>query len=165
MQVLGCGWRICLRCRLFSSGAGEVCLFGYLALWTKQGLFGRYWLLCPLALSSWSLVWTHLRHNQLAHHKLSDKGIRIAHLSDVHVSPVMRAVDVQLCFEKMLRQNPDLVLLTGDLLMPFSEQPEEHQYLIEQLSSLKLPTYACLGNEDLPVRDAFVQGQRQAFEF
>ena len=98
-----------------------------------------------------------MRHNQISHYQLSHRGIRIAHLSDVHVSPVMRAVDVKVCFEKMLSQNPDILLLTGDLLMPFSEQPQEHRYLIEQLKAVGIPKYACLGNHDLPVRDEFVQ--------
>ena len=133
------------------------------AIWAQGDLFWPgSWLILPFMLSLWSLLWTHLRHNQISHYQLSDRGVRIAHLSDIHVSPVMRAQDVKVCFEKMLSQNPDVLLLTGDLLMPFSEQPEEHRYLMEQLKAVSIPKYACLGNHDLPVRDEFVQELEEA---
>ncbi|MBM74145.1 MAG: hypothetical protein CMK59_01985 [Proteobacteria bacterium] len=138
--------------------------WGGLLVWIPVALLAQKnifwpaeWCFLPLLLSAWSLIWTHLHHNQVSRHRLGNNGVKLAHLSDIHVSPVMRDSDLKECIEHTMKEDPDLLLLTGDLLMPFSEGPEEHRYLIEQLRDLNIPIYACLGNHDLPVKDAFVK--------
>jgi predicted MPP superfamily phosphohydrolase len=68
--------------------------------------------------------------------------------------------DVRAVVERAAALSPDLVLITGDHLMPFSE--EEHGYLVEELAKLPVPVVACLGNHDLPVADRLAAEFRQA---
>ena len=49
------------------------------------------------------------------------------------------------------QEQPDLVAITGDLLMPFSEG--NHSYLLEAISLLEAPVFVVPGNHDLPVAD------------
>ena len=71
-------------------------------------------------------------------------GLRIAHLSDFHLgvpSPGSRALDRAV--EWVCERNPDLVLLTGDLLA----RPGGAERLRELIDRLP-PVYAVLGNHD-----------------
>jgi predicted MPP superfamily phosphohydrolase len=128
----------------------------YAYLYEEHLFWPSSWLIIVVLLSLWSFIWTHLRHNQRAHYILGDRGVRIIQLSDIHVSPVMRASDLRQTLQVVSDYNPDLLLLTGDLLMPFSEKEEEHQFLIEQLAELELPIFSCMGNHDLPVQETFI---------
>lgn len=128
------------------------------ALWTGANLL---WpgslLLLPLALSTWGWAWTHLG-NRTRVHPLRVPGLptplRVVHLSDIHVSPTMRRADMDRLVAETNRLEPDLVVVTGDLVMPFSEQ--DHDYLIDGIAALRAPTYVCLGNHDLPIEDTLV---------
>jgi 3',5'-cyclic AMP phosphodiesterase CpdA len=89
----------------------------------------------------------------------------IAHISDTHIkTPGKKAygrVDtakmLQRCVQHLLqlRPQPDLVVLTGDLVV--LGQPEEYAHLQQLLSPLHLPLVVVPGNHD--ARDAM----RQAF--
>jgi uncharacterized protein len=71
-------------------------------------------------------------------------GFRIAHLADFHLgfpSPGLRAIDRAV--EWVSERNPDLVLLTGDLLA----RPRGAERLRELIDRLP-PVYAVLGNHD-----------------
>jgi predicted MPP superfamily phosphohydrolase len=111
-------------------------------------------LLLPLGLAMWGWAWTHLGH-RVRTHRVDITGlpgeVRIAHLSDLHASPTMRAQDLQAVVRETNALRPDLVVVTGDLVMPFSEA--EHGFLIEALASVDAPTFVCLGNHDLPVAE------------
>jgi uncharacterized protein len=79
-------------------------------------------------------------------------GLRIAHLADFHLgvpSPGVRAVERAV--DWVAEQQPDLVVLTGDLLAR-PEGAERLRRLIERLP----PVYAVLGNHDFAdSRDPF----------
>lgn len=116
------------------------------------------WLLLPLALSLWGAFWTYTRGEVVRRHPiplapLADREIRLVHLSDLHVGPTMRAADLARLFEQVNALSPDLVVITGDLLMPYSEA--EHGFLLELLPRLRSPVLACPGNHDLPVLETF----------
>jgi uncharacterized protein len=71
-------------------------------------------------------------------------GLRIAHLSDFHLgvpSPAVRAID--LAVEWIAERQPDLVLVTGDLLA----RPPGAERLRAVIDRLP-PVYAVLGNHD-----------------
>lgn len=80
------------------------------------------------------------------------EGLRIGHLSDFHLgvpSPANRAVDRAV--DWVVERQPDLVVLTGDLLAR-PEGDERLRALIERLP----PVYAVLGNHDFAdSRDPF----------
>jgi predicted MPP superfamily phosphohydrolase len=122
------------------------------AAWTGASLL---WpgpiVLVPAGLALWGWAWTALgdrdRENTVP---LSlPRPVRVAHLSDIHVSPTMRARDMHALVTRTNTLRPDVVVVTGDLVMPFSE--DAHDYLIEGLARLDAPTFVCLGNHDLPI--------------
>ncbi len=123
-------------------------------------------LLPPLLLTVWGTIWTYARANRVARLRLSIPGLegrlRVAHLSDVHASPTMTGPHLREMVRRVNAEQPDLVVVTGDLLMPYSEL--HHAYLLEALAGLRAPTFACAGNHDLPVletlrRELALQGQ------
>jgi len=120
------------------------------AFLTGRSLFWPGWLLLlPAGLATWGCAWTVLRRDHLAHHALPGPGLRIVHLSDLHVSPVMTRADMLRLIALVEAQSPDLVAVTGDLVMPFSEQ--NHAFLIETLAMITAPVLCCMGNHDLPI--------------
>jgi hypothetical protein len=111
-------------------------------------------LVLPLALAVWGTCWTALRRFQLRRLDLAVSGegsVRVVQLSDLHASPIMRGHELRALVAQVARLEPDLVVVTGDLLMPFSEQ--EHGWLLDALARLRrlCPVVACPGNHDLPV--------------
>ena len=63
--------------------------------------------------------------------------ITVVHLSDIHASPCMTGPDLADMVERTNALSPDLVVMTGDFVMPFSEA--HHSYLIEALAKLSAP--------------------------
>jgi uncharacterized protein len=112
--------------------------------------------LFTLLLSIWSVLWTYLHQNKVVRVHLSSTGVRIVHLSDLHVSPIMTESDMRTIVEKTNLLRPDLVMITGDLVMPFSE--ENHAFLLTSLQKLEAPVFCCMGNHDLPIQRALVEG-------
>ncbi len=98
---------------------------------------------------AWGLYeasWVRLEELPVALPRIPDElaGLRVAHLSDFHLgvpSPASRAVDRAV--EWVIEREPDLVLVTGDLLAR-PEGDERLRTLIERLP----PVYAVLGNHD-----------------
>jgi predicted MPP superfamily phosphohydrolase len=72
----------------------------------------------------------------------------------------MLRADIRELARRVTELKPDLVAVTGDHVMPFSEQ--EHGFLVEELAAMGLPTVACLGNHDLPVAARLVDEFRAA---
>jgi predicted MPP superfamily phosphohydrolase len=111
-------------------------------------------LVLPAGLALWGWAWTRLGE-RTREHVVAVPGlpapVRIVQLSDIHVSPTMRRVDLFALVDRVNALAPDLVVVTGDHVMPFSER--HHAFLLEGLARLKAPTFACLGNHDLPIAD------------
>lgn len=78
------------------------------------------------------------------------KGKRIVQLSDVHLRPSFNKGFIENILEKVKQQDPDLIVLTGDLvqasLSDFIDVPIRK--LCEGLSSIA-PTYMVTGNHDI----------------
>lgn len=110
-----------------------------------------WWLLISIFLSIWGTTWTYLRNEQISSISIGQNGIRLVQLSDIHVSPVMRRSDMQRLIAKVNALKPDIVAITGDFVMPFSEK--EHDFLLETLALLNAPCFCCMGNHDLPIAE------------
>ncbi len=82
------------------------------------------------------------------------RGLRIAHLSDFHLGvPGRGAHAVEQAAEWVAQQQPDLTLISGDLLTRRSGEP-----LLRRVVSALPNCYAILGNHDLAIsRDPFVE--------
>jgi predicted MPP superfamily phosphohydrolase len=117
-------------------------------------LWPGHWLWIPTLLAAWGTAWTFLRHQSLRVMRIGEgsDGIRIVHLSDIHASPCMTGRDLDDLVRRTNALEPDLVLMTGDFVMPFSEA--HHSYLVDALAGLQSPSYACPGNHDLPVLES-----------
>ena len=94
------GWRMPIAygsqlCYAFAIwGWPVVGLYLCYAVVTGSSLWPHYWLLIPLILSVWSTVWTYLRLEEVMTHDKGNTGIRLVHISDIHVSPTMQRNDV-----------------------------------------------------------------------
>jgi uncharacterized protein len=76
------------------------------------------------------------------------RGLRILHLSDFHVSPVVPFSLIENSVELGLEAKPDVICLTGDFVTdatPFNET--EYARILQRLSSAA-PAFATLGNHD-----------------
>lgn len=127
--------------------------------WMLDAPLWQPWLLIlALGLSLWGSTWVYWRRYQVRIVPVGQLGIRVLQLSDLHVSPVMRAVDMNELIDKSLALKPDVIVITGDMVMPFSE--DTHDFLLDALKPVPVPIICCLGNHDLPIENILVQELR-----
>ena len=107
------------------------------------------WLLLPLALALWGSAWTWLQAWRVRRWRVAGAP-RIVHLSDLHAGPCTPAAEIDALVARAEALRPDLVLITGDLVMPFSEAPEAHRFLVEAIGRIRPPVLACPDNHDQP---------------
>jgi predicted MPP superfamily phosphohydrolase len=76
------------------------------------------------------------------------RRVRILHLSDLHVSPVVPCSLIEAAVNLGLESKPDVICLTGDFVTdaaPFNQA--DYSRILARLSSAA-PTFAVLGNHD-----------------
>ena len=74
------------------------------------------------------------------------EGLRILHLSDLHVGPYIDLLDVEGLVARAAVLEPDLVVVTGDICDHLPDYLATLQRI--ELLSPRLGTYACLGNHE-----------------
>ncbi len=91
----------------------------------------------------------HVRRLQLSFENLpaSFKGLKIVQISDIHSGSFNNKIAVQKGVDKILKENADLILFTGDLVN--DRAVEMHDYM-DVFNQLKAPmgVYSTLGNHD-----------------
>lgn len=77
----------------------------------------------------------------------SFRGLKIAHISDIHSGSFTDKIAVLKGVEKIMHEQPDLILFTGDLV---NNKYEEMNDYMDVFSRLKAPmgVYSILGNHD-----------------
>jgi predicted MPP superfamily phosphohydrolase len=77
----------------------------------------------------------------------SFKGLKILHISDIHSGSFTDKAAVTLGVEKALKEKPDLILFTGDLV---NDRATEMENYMDVFSRLKAPmgVFSTLGNHD-----------------
>lgn len=77
----------------------------------------------------------------------SFKGLKIVHISDIHSGSFLDHKAVELGVKKIMEQEADLILFTGDLV---NDRATEMEHFKELFSRLKAPmgVYSTLGNHD-----------------
>jgi predicted MPP superfamily phosphohydrolase len=77
----------------------------------------------------------------------SFKGMKIVHISDIHSGSFMDKEAVEKGVKKILKEKPDMILFTGDLV---NDRATEMTDYIEVFSKLNAPlgVYSTLGNHD-----------------
>ncbi len=83
---------------------------------------------------------------------LSDKSIRIIQFSDTHISEFFDVDNLHKIVKKINKENPDIVVFTGDLLEQYNEYENRDNIheIWEVLSEINAPLgkYAVYGNHD-----------------
>jgi hypothetical protein len=74
-------------------------------------------------------------------------GLRIAHLTDFHRSPIVAHEYLEQCVAAALAERPDMIVLTGDFVTKRSRHIAEITPLLARLSAPH-GVYAILGNHD-----------------
>ncbi|MFY0582051.1 metallophosphoesterase [Cystobacter fuscus] len=72
-------------------------------------------------------------------------GLRIAHLSDIHVGQATSAVRIRRAVAEVNAREPDVIFLTGDYV---THSPKPLPRVIELLAGFTRPVFAVLGNHD-----------------
>jgi predicted MPP superfamily phosphohydrolase len=90
-----------------------------------------------------------IKRMQMAFESLPDsfRGLKIVHISDIHSGSLLDKKAVNAGVEKILKEKPDLILFTGDLV---NDKATEMELLKDVFSKLKAPmgVYSTLGNHD-----------------
>ncbi len=82
-------------------------------------------------------------------HMEHGRPLRVAQITDPHLGPFMPVARLERICKRIVEEDPDLVLLTGDFLT--MESQRDARYLSEALAPLRqLPgrVFACMGNHD-----------------
>ncbi len=103
---------------------------------------------------TWSAGWERRRpvlvQNALPCPRLREAqhGIKVLHLSEIHADDWTPAVAIERAVRLARREEPDIVVLTGDFV---TRDPEALLPAARALSGLRAPLgiYACLGNHDI----------------
>ena len=90
-----------------------------------------------------------LRRMQLAFEKLpaSFKGLKVVHISDIHSGSFTDKHAVKKGVEKILKEKPDLILFTGDLVNNRSDEMDDYIDLFKEVKA-PMGVYSILGNHD-----------------
>ncbi len=122
----------------------------------------KFTLLATILLSIYSHLETYnlevLRYEITTPKLPPDKAIKILHISDLHLGPVMREGRVEMVIEVYRREEPDLIVATGDMV---DGNMRGHDGLAELLAEVNPPLgkFAVLGNHE------FYRGHLQAIDF
>lgn len=74
-------------------------------------------------------------------------GLRIVHISDIHAGSFTDKKAVAAGVQKILDQQPDLILFTGDLVNNLASEMDEYKEIFGRLKA-PLGVYSTLGNHD-----------------
>lgn len=90
--------------------------------------------------------------------KISKDSVKVLHISDMHLGPVMGMDKIRLVYEVYKREKPDLIVSTGDLV---DGNMRNKTHLADALKAMEAPLgkYAVLGNHE------YYRGLEQAIGF
>lgn len=77
----------------------------------------------------------------------SFKGMKIVHISDIHSGSFTDKHAVQRGIDKILKEKPDIILFTGDLVNDRASEMSEYMEIFSQLKA-PMGVYSVLGNHD-----------------
>ena len=77
----------------------------------------------------------------------SFKGLKIAHISDIHAGSFTDKDAVKKGVQKIMDQKPDLILFTGDIVNNKSDEMDDYLEVFKKLSA-PLGVFSVLGNHD-----------------
>lgn len=75
------------------------------------------------------------------------KGLKVVHISDIHSGSFNNKEAVKAGVEKIMKEKPDLIFFTGDLVNNKSEEMDDYMDVFNRLNA-PLGVYSTLGNHD-----------------
>jgi len=75
------------------------------------------------------------------------RGLKIVHISDIHSGSFMNKTAVQRGVDKIINENPDLILFTGDLVNDRAVEMADYMDVFNQVKA-PLGVFSTLGNHD-----------------
>ena len=93
---------------------------------------------------NYQLVTKKLRFKNLPE---SFRGLRIAHISDIHSGSFTDKIAVEKGIRKLMEQKPDIILFTGDLVNNKADEMDDYKDVFSQLKA-PMGVYSILGNHD-----------------
>lgn len=91
-------------------------------------------------------VWKHsLKFDDLPK---SFEGLRIAQLSDIHSGSLDNPEAVRQGLKELMTHQPDLILLTGDLVNNFATEIDDYVSIFQEVLKAPLGKFAVMGNHD-----------------
>ena len=96
-------------------------------------------------------------------------GLKIAHMTDVHVGPYVSARDVKKMADLLQAESPDLLAITGDFVDDVSQLPGVMAAMKPFLAALPLGAWFCMGNHEhlrgaAPIRRLLVENGIQILD-
>ncbi|MFN7844455.1 MAG: metallophosphoesterase [Pirellula sp.] len=99
------------------------------------------------------IAWTDANHKTILIDRLPDSlnGLKIAHLSDIHLTGQLSHEFYHRAFDWITAQQPDLVIVAGDIV-DYDQNLEDIEPVFQRLSA-QLGSYFILGNHDKRLTD------------
>jgi predicted MPP superfamily phosphohydrolase len=104
----------------------------------------------------------HPRVRRRAPSDASARPLRVIQITDPHLGPFMSERRLRSICQRAVEREPDLVLITGDLLTMQSRDPDLLARALSPLRALEGRVFACHGNHDLETRDVVAEGLSRA---
>src|SRR5690606_21309907 len=82
-------------------------------------------------------------------------------ITDPHLGPFMSVARLRRICERAVARDPDLVLITGDLMTMESQRDDVVTAALEPLAALRGRVFACHGNHDLEARAVVARAYRR----
>ena len=96
-----------------------------------------------------------VKEYKIINNKIIDEyhGLKIVHISDIHYGSTVSETELINIVDKINETNPDIVVLTGDLLDERLEYNKE--IIVRELSRInsKIGKFAISGNHDIPIEE------------
>ena len=79
---------------------------------------------------------------------LALNGLKIAHMTDIHIGPYVAASDLDAMLSLLRRESPDLLAITGDSVDDMAMLPAVAKVLQSHVPAFPLGTWFCMGNHE-----------------
>jgi uncharacterized protein len=93
--------------------------------------------------------------------RLEPRPLEIVQIADPHLGPFMSIQRLRRICRRAVERNPDLILITGDLMTMESHDVEVVSAALEPLAASSAPVFACHGNHDHEARQIVAEAYRR----
>lgn len=132
----------------------------------RSVLYSNWWTIGGITLLMFVLFLygnLHYRHKyreelQLTTSKQIAKPLKLVMMSDLHIGYHNRREELHRWVDMINAEQPDLILIAGDII-DGSMRPVQEQQMHEEFLRLKAPVYACIGNHE------YYSGEPKARQF